>query len=118
VLCASIKVEAVAGAPGHQPNRVRFIMYLTTISLHEYRMRYPGSAAIPTLTQSGFLGLLLERQRLRAKRLLRRHAKWQLFRAAPRIAWVRFWQAFAGPSLSSPSPHPSVRVDVATTPLT
>jgi hypothetical protein len=41
-------------------------MHRTITTLHEYRMLYPDSALIPTLTQSGLLGLLLARQRYKA----------------------------------------------------
>lgn len=34
-------------------------MYRTIDTIHEYRLRYPDTAAVPTLTQSGLLGLLL-----------------------------------------------------------
>ena len=32
------------------------------ISLHEYRLRHPSSARVPTITQSGLLRRLLEQQ--------------------------------------------------------
>jgi hypothetical protein len=68
-------------------------MYPTPITIHEYRLLYPHSAAVPTLTQSGLLGLLLERQRRRADRHVQRHAMWERLRAAPRSAAVRIWRA-------------------------
>ena len=45
-------------------------MYRTIDTLHEYRLRYPDTAAVPTLTQSGLLGLLLAAQDRRAAELL------------------------------------------------
>jgi hypothetical protein len=37
-------------------------MYRTIYTVHEYRLRYPETAPIPTLTQSRLLGLLLAAQ--------------------------------------------------------
>ena len=68
-------------------------MYRTTTTLHEYRALYPDSATIPTLTQSGLLGLLLNRQRYKAACLARRHAMWRSVCAAPRNACVGIWRA-------------------------
>jgi hypothetical protein len=74
------------------------------ISLHEYRLRYPASAEIPTLTQSGFVGLLLERQRYKAAKLARRKS---LF-AAPRNLCAGIWRALAILELRRPAPHTDV----------
>ena len=74
-------------------------MYRTITTLHEYRTRYPDSAAIPTLTQSGLLGLLLDRQRYKAACLARRHAMWRSVRAAPRNLCVTIWRALPVPEL-------------------
>jgi hypothetical protein len=65
----------------------------TITSLHEYRLRYPASAAIPTLTQSGLLGLILYRQDLKAASLARRCAMWKRVCAAPRNACAGIWRA-------------------------
>jgi hypothetical protein len=65
----------------------------TITTLHEYRLRYPDSAAIPTLTQSGLLGLILYRQDLKAATLARRRATWRRVCAAPRNAWAGIWRA-------------------------
>jgi hypothetical protein len=67
-------------------------MYRTITTLHEYRTLYPGTAAVPTLTQSGLLGLLLDRQRYKAARLAQRHAKWRAVCAAPRNFCVGIWR--------------------------
>jgi hypothetical protein len=68
-------------------------MNRTITTLHEYRTLYPDSAAIPTLTQSGLLGLLLDRQRYKASCLARRHAMWRSVCTAPRNAFLGIWRA-------------------------
>jgi hypothetical protein len=80
----------------------------TIINLHEYRLRYPDSAAIPTLTQSGVIGLLLERQRYKAAKLARRRARWRSLFAAPRKLCVGIWRAAAIPELRRSAPHTEV----------
>jgi len=80
-------------------------MYRTIKTLHEYRLRYPESAAIPTLTQSGVLGLLLDRQRQKADNLARRRAVWRLVSAAPRKVCVGIWRALAIPELRHSANH-------------
>jgi hypothetical protein len=67
-------------------------MHRTIITLHEYRMLYPDSAPIPTLTQSGLLGLLLDRQRYKAADLARRRARWKSVCATPRNVCVGIWR--------------------------
>jgi hypothetical protein len=62
-------------------------MYRTIKTLHEYRTTYPDSAPIPTLTQSGLLGILLDRQHYKAVKLARRRAMWRSLCAAPRNVW-------------------------------
>jgi len=68
-------------------------MHRTIKTLQEYRMCFPDSAAIPTLTQSGLLGLLLDRQRYKAAKLARRRAMWRSVWAAPRNLSVGIWRA-------------------------
>jgi hypothetical protein len=80
----------------------------TIINLHEYRLRYPDSAQIPTLTQSGFLGLLLERQRYKAAKLARRRARWRSLFAVPRNLCVGIWRALAISELRRPAPRTEV----------
>lgn len=43
-------------------------------SLHDYRLHFPGSAPTPTVTQSGWVALILERQRKKALRIAARRA--------------------------------------------
>jgi hypothetical protein len=81
----------------------------TITTLHEYRLRYPDSAAIPTLTQSGLLGLILYRQDLKAASLARRRATWRRVCAAPRNACAAIWRALITPELR----HSANRVEVA-----
>jgi len=82
----------------------------TIISLHEYRLRYPDSAEIPTLTQSGVVGLLLERQQYKAAKLARRRARWSSLFAAPRDLCTGIWRALAIPELRRSAPHAEVIV--------
>ena len=70
-------------------------MHRTITTLHEYRTLYPDSAAIPTLTQSGLLGLLLEQQSYRAANLARRQARWKSICATPRTVCAALWRALA-----------------------
>jgi hypothetical protein len=92
--------------PKNQPRH----MDRTITTLHEYRLRYPDSAAIPTLTQSGLLGLILYRQDLKAARLARRRAMWRRVRAAPHRACAGIWRALITPQLRRSANH----VEVAT----
>lgn len=83
-------------------------MNRTIITLHEYRLRYPETAAIPTLTQSGLLGHLLYRQNLKAANFARRSAMWRSVCAVPGKICVGIWRALTIPKL-----HDSVnRADV------
>jgi hypothetical protein len=82
----------------------------TITALHEYRLCYPDSAAIPTLTQSGLLGLLLYRQDLKAASLARRRAMWRRVCAASRNACAGIRRAL----ITSQLRHSADRVDVAT----
>jgi len=82
----------------------------TITTLHEYRLRYPDSAAVPTLTQSGLLGLILYRQDLKAANLARRQATWKRVCAAPRNAWAGIWRALFTTELR----QSANRVDIAT----
>ena len=82
----------------------------TITTLHEYRLRYPDTAAIPTLTQSGLLGPLLARQDLKAASLARRRAMWRRICAAPGNACAGIWRALITPELR----HSADRVEVAT----
>jgi hypothetical protein len=81
----------------------------TITTLHEYRLRYPDTAAIPTLTQSGLLGMLLARQDLKAASLARRRAMWRRVFSAPRNACAGIWQVLTTPELR----HSAERVNVA-----
>jgi hypothetical protein len=76
-------------------------MYRTITTLHEYRTLYPDSAAIPTLTQSVLLSLLLDRQRQKAASLARRQARWKSICATPRNVCVGIWRALTAADLPS-----------------
>ena len=67
-------------------------MHRTITTLCEYRTLYPDTASIPTLTQSGLLGLLLDRQRYKAANLARRQARWKSLCATPRSMCVGIWR--------------------------
>ena len=79
-----------------------------TITLHEYRLRYPESAAIPTLTQSGLLGLLLDRQELKRARLARRRAVWKRVCSAPGDACAGIWRALVATDFRQAADHVEV----------
>jgi hypothetical protein len=76
-------------------------MHRTIITLHEYRTRYPDSATIPTLTQSGLLGLLLNRQSYKAAKEARRQARWKSICATQRNLCVGIWRALTTANLPS-----------------
>src|SRR5436190_13375147 len=46
----------------------------STMSLHEYRLAYPFTAPIPTLTQRRLIGPLLERRQRKLNQAMRRKA--------------------------------------------
>jgi hypothetical protein len=62
----------------------------TEISLHDYRLSYPKTAPIPTITQRGLIGSLLELQRRKAIRATRRKAvrKYLLAMPVKALAWI------------------------------
>ena len=99
-------METQPKAENEQPTH----MDRTITNLHEYRLRYPDSAAIPTLTQSGLLGLILYRQDLRAASLARRRAMWSRVCATPRNACAGIWRALITPQRR----HSADRLDIAT----
>jgi hypothetical protein len=74
-------------------------MHRTITTLHEYRMLYPDTAGIPTLTRSGLLGLLLERQRHKAASLARSQARWKSISAMPPNVCAGIWRALTIPQL-------------------
>ena len=68
-------------------------MYRTIKTIHEYRLRYPDTAAVPTLTQSGLLGLLLAVQDRKAAEAARRRAMWKRIWGTPANACGNIWRA-------------------------
>ena len=62
------------------------------ISLHDYRLSYPQTVPIPTITQQGLIGPLLERQRRKAIRAARRKALRKRLLALPAKALARIWR--------------------------
>jgi len=67
-------------------------MYRTIDTVHEYRLRFPETAAIPTLTQSGALGYLLALQDKKAASRARRRAIWQRVWSGPSNTWCGIWR--------------------------
>ena len=63
------------------------------ISLHEYRLRHPCSARVPTITQSGLLRRLLEQQQRKTARLARRRAARRRMAARTGNAFLTVWRA-------------------------
>ena len=74
------------------------------LTLEEYRFYHPSTALVPTITQQGLIGPILERQRRRVLRSLRRRAVLDsllthvadLLRAASRIITFRSRAPFRG----------------------
>ena len=77
-------------------------MHRTIDTLHEYRLRYPDTASVPTLTQSGLLGLLLAQQDYKAATRARRRAMWKRVWAAPTNACAGIWRALTANELHHP----------------
>jgi hypothetical protein len=77
-------------------------MHRTIETIHEYRLRYPDSAPIPTLTQSGLLGMLLAVQDQKAASRARRRAMWKRVWAAPGSACAGIWRALTTSELHHP----------------
>jgi hypothetical protein len=69
------------------------------ISLHEYRLRHPRSARVPTITQSGLLRRLLEQQQRKTARLARRRAARRRMDARTGNAFLTVWRAVMSGSL-------------------
>ena len=70
------------------------IMYPKS-TLHEYRLRYPRTARVPTITQNGRLGLLFERQERKAANRFRRRALRKRIFAITRNAFRFVWGTVA-----------------------
>ena len=62
------------------------------INLTEYRMRHPDTAEFPTLSQSGALAVLLQRQRFKAVGRAHQQAKRQA-RHQGLHTWLKHWRA-------------------------
>ena len=83
------------------------------INLTEYRMRHPDTAEFPTLSQSGVLAVLLQRQRFKAARRAQQQAKRQT-RCQGLHTWWKHWRAelrrsvahLARPKLARAVPQP------------
>jgi hypothetical protein len=68
-------------------------------TLHEYRLHYPWTAPVPTLTQSPMLWFLMEKQ---ARMENARRARRARFRAIG-FALLHPWRALAGDDPGRPS---------------
>ena len=87
-------------------------MYRTIDTIHEYRLRYPDTAAVPTLTQSGLLGLLLAAQDRKAAEMAKRRAMWKRIWGAPADVCGSIWRALTTVEFH----HPNASVEVITRP--
>lgn len=67
------------------------------ICLHEYHLCYPSAARIPTITQRGLIGPLLEWQRRKAARLASRRAMRGRILVATRSALRWVWRVLTTP---------------------
>jgi len=78
-----------------------------SFSLEEYRLRYPNTAGIPTITQQGLIGRILQREQRKMARLARRQAVWNQAFRLPGKAIAAFRRALTFPAFHpSPALHP------------
>jgi hypothetical protein len=61
-------------------------------TLREYRMNYPWTASVPTLTQNRMLWVLLDRQ----SQIAEARARWRARLAAVRYIFAHPWRALNG----------------------
>ena len=87
-------------------------MYRTIETVHEYRLRYPDTAAVPTLTQSGLLGFLLAVQDRKAAEAAKRRAMWKRILGAPANACGNIWRTLTTGELH----HANTPVEMVTRP--
>jgi hypothetical protein len=75
------------------------------ISLNDYRWQYPNTARIPTLTQSGLVGGLLERNERRTARRAWRRLMWERIVGLPvdGLAWLWHWATASPTPAHTPS---------------
>jgi hypothetical protein len=99
----SLKARHSANAPSVGMKELH--MYRTIDTVHEYRLRYPHTAPVPTLTQSGLLGLLLDAQARKAAKLARRRAMWKRISNIPRDTCNFIWRGLIPPQSAGPLPH-------------
>jgi hypothetical protein len=71
------------------------------ISLHDYRLSYPNTVPIPTITQRGLIGPLLELQRREALRAARRKTVQKQLLATPAKAMARIWRTLNTSTVSA-----------------
>ena len=78
-------------------------------SLHDYRLAYPRTAAVPTLSQSGLLRLALEREQAKAARMEERRARRSRYLTAlarvPRTLLRSIREPFTGAARLSATPN-------------
>jgi hypothetical protein len=99
-----IPFVTAARLAGHKPQTTQNPMN-SPITLHEYRLSHPRSASIPTITQSGFLGQILERQRRNTICATRRKAARRRLLIAPFKALFWLWRILNTP-VPRRIPHP------------
>lgn len=83
----------VSGALPDKTTPIHSQSMYPAISLHEYRLRHPCSAMVPTITQSGLLHRLLEQQQRKTARLARRRAARRRVAAKTGNAFLTVWRA-------------------------
>ncbi len=74
-------------------------------TLEDYRLRYPNTASVPTITQRGLVGELLDRHERRGARRIRRRAVWQHVMGLPIQGVLWMWKAVT----TTPAPVVSFR---------
>jgi hypothetical protein len=75
----------------------------STISLNDYRWQYPNTAQIPTLTQGGLVGGLLERHERRMARRARWRMAWHRIIEWPIDAAAWLWHWATAPAAQAPA---------------
>jgi hypothetical protein len=75
------------------------------ITLHEYRIAYPNSAGIPTITQRGLIGPIMLRQHRKGVRSARRRVARERFLAGVANALTWIWRKRTASAESAGAHH-------------
>ncbi|HSI11064.1 MAG TPA: hypothetical protein VK961_03425 [Chthoniobacter sp.] len=76
-----------------------------SMSLNEYRRQYPNTAAVPTLSQSGLIGGMLQRHEKRTARQIWRRALISRVVEFPLDVAAWLWRLATAPAAPA-APHP------------